>query len=72
MKTDTRVDAYIAGFPPDVHVQLASVRDAIRRVVPDAEETISYGIPTFTLEGRSIVHVAAWKRHLSLYPVPDG
>ena len=40
--------------------------------MPDAEETISYGIPTFTLAGRSVVHVAAWKRHVSLYPVPAG
>jgi uncharacterized protein YdhG (YjbR/CyaY superfamily) len=72
MKPDARVDAYIAGFPPAVQVQLGSVRDAIRRVVPGAEETITYAIPTFILKGRSLVHFAGWQHHISLYPVPDA
>jgi uncharacterized protein YdhG (YjbR/CyaY superfamily) len=70
MTTDERVAAYLAGLAPDARAGLDSVRATIRDLVPDAEETISYGIPTFSLAGRSFVHVAAWKRHLSLYPVP--
>jgi uncharacterized protein YdhG (YjbR/CyaY superfamily) len=70
MTTDERVAAYMAGLPPAARTDLDSVRAIVRDLVPDAEETISYGIPTFSLAGRSFVHAAAWKRHLSLYPVP--
>jgi len=44
----------------------------VRLVVPEAEETISYGIPTFDLNGKHLVHVGAWKTHVALYPVPSG
>jgi len=47
------------------------VRRTIRAVVPDAAETISYDMPTWTLSGSSLVHLAAWKKHLSLYPAPE-
>ena len=69
--TDEALAAYLAGLPPDARTALDVVRDVVREVIPSAEERISYGMPTFTLGGRSIVHVAAWKRHVSLYPVPD-
>jgi uncharacterized protein YdhG (YjbR/CyaY superfamily) len=69
--TTTAVDEYISTFPPDVAAQLEAVRQAIRQAAPDAEERISYGIPTFTLGGRYLVYFAGWKHHISLYPVPD-
>ena len=65
------VDEYIASFPPDVQVTLEAVRVAIREVVPGTEERISYGIPTFTLDGRYVVYFSGWKRHVSVYPIPD-
>lgn len=65
------VDDYISGFPPETQRALESARQAIHRAVPGAGETISYQIPTFTLDGRRFVHLAGWKKHLSLYPVPD-
>lgn len=68
--TDERVTTYLAGLPPATRSALGAVRGVVREVLPGADETISYGIPTFSLQGRAIVHVAAWKRHLSLYPVP--
>ncbi|HZW00993.1 MAG TPA: DUF1801 domain-containing protein [Candidatus Deferrimicrobium sp.] len=70
MTADERVAAYLADLAPEARTALDSVRATVRDLVPDAEETISYGIPTFTLAGRAFVHVAAWKRHVSIYPVP--
>jgi len=75
MGTDQRaprdIDEYIAGFPPDVQEILEQVRMTIREAAPDAEETIKYAIPTFTLEG-ILVHFAAFKKHVGFYPTPTG
>ena len=65
------VDDYIASFPPEVQRTLEEVRAAIRAAVPDTEERISYGIPTFTHAGRYVVYFSGWKRHVSVYPIPD-
>jgi uncharacterized protein YdhG (YjbR/CyaY superfamily) len=61
------VDAYIASFPPAVRERLAVIRQTIRKVVPEAQEKISYGIPTFTLDG-NLIHYAAFRNHIGLYP----
>jgi uncharacterized protein YdhG (YjbR/CyaY superfamily) len=71
-EVDERLAAYLAGVPTQARSALDAVRAIIREVAPAAQEAIAYGIPTFALGGRSVVHVAAWKRHLSLYPVPAG
>lgn len=65
------IDDYIAAFPPDVQDMLQRVRATIRRAAPGAEETIRYQIPTFTLNG-NLVHFAAYKHHIGLYPAPRG
>lgn len=69
--TYATVDEYIASFPGDVQRTLEDVRAAIRAVVPGTEERISYGIPTFALDGRYVVYFSGWKRHVSVYPIPD-
>ena len=66
-----KIDEYIAGFPPDVQEILQKVRTTIRRAAPQAQETISYQMPTFKLEG-NLVHFAAFKNHIGLYPTPSG
>ena len=65
------VDAYIAGFPQDVQKILRKVRQTIRKAAPDGQETISYQIPTFTQNG-VLIHFAAFKNHIGLYPAPRG
>jgi uncharacterized protein YdhG (YjbR/CyaY superfamily) len=65
------IDEYIAGFPPDVQEILEEVRATIRSAAPGAEETISYQMPTFRLEG-NLVHFAAFKKHIGFYPAPTG
>ena len=66
------IDEYIADFPPDVQEILEMIRVTIRKAAPDAEETISYQIPTFNLKGKYLVYFAAYKKHIGLYPAPRG
>jgi uncharacterized protein YdhG (YjbR/CyaY superfamily) len=65
------IDEYIAGFPKDVQEILEKIRMTIREAAPEAEETISYQLPTFTLYG-NLVHFAAFKKHIGFYPTPTG
>ena len=65
------VDDYIASFPPGVEQRLELVRQAVLRGIPGAEETISYQIPTFKVNGKYILYFAGWKHHLAVYPIPE-
>ena len=65
------VDDYIASFPADVAGVLEEARRVIRRAAPTAAESISYGMPTFSLGDRHLVYLAGWKKHVALYGVPD-
>lgn len=47
---------------------LQRVRSTIRKAVPEAEEVISYKIPTYKLPGGTVLYFAGWKQHYSLYP----
>ena len=64
------VDEYVDALPEDVRAVMAGLRRSIRAVVPDVVETIRYAMPTFVLDGLPLLHVAAWKRHVGLYPLP--
>jgi uncharacterized protein YdhG (YjbR/CyaY superfamily) len=76
MSTDqsapTTIDAYIAAFPPEVQAILEQIRQVIHEEVPNLGETISYGMPTFTLHEKYLVYIAAHKKHIGLYPAPTG
>ena len=68
-KTDFKsVDEYIAAHPKDLQAILQRVRSAIRKALPDADEVISYQIPTYKRHGGYVVYFAGWKQHYSLYP----
>jgi uncharacterized protein YdhG (YjbR/CyaY superfamily) len=73
MKTSkpNTIDDYIAGFPADVQKILQQIRATIKKAAPDATEAISYAIPTFKLNG-NLIHFAAFKNHIGLYPTPVG
>ena len=60
---------YLAKQPDDARKTLRKVRAAIRRALPGAEETISYQIPCYKLDGAYVVYFAGWKQHYALYPV---
>jgi uncharacterized protein YdhG (YjbR/CyaY superfamily) len=66
------VDKYIAGFPKEVQEILEKLRKLIKKLVPEATETISYQIPTFVLGKRNLVHFAGYKNHIGFYPTPSG
>ena len=72
MSKATTVDEYIRSFPDDVQAILEKVRRTLHRAVPDAGEKISYQMPTITLDGKYVVYFAAWKDHISVYPLPAG
>jgi uncharacterized protein YdhG (YjbR/CyaY superfamily) len=67
----TTIDEYISSFPKNIQKMLGDVRSVIRKVAPDSVEAISYGIPTFKLNG-NLVHFAAFKNHIGFYPAPNG
>jgi uncharacterized protein YdhG (YjbR/CyaY superfamily) len=65
------IDEYIATFPGEIQKLLKEVRATIKAAAPDAEEKISYQMPTFFLNG-NLVHFAAHKNHIGFYPTPAG
>ena len=69
--TVNSIDEYIAKFPEEVQRILIELRAVIKESAPDAEERISYKMPTFALKG-NLVHFAAYKNHIGFYPTPNG
>lgn len=65
------MDEYINTFPESVQRILNELRQTIKEAAPEAEETINYQIPTFTLHG-NLVHFAAFEKHIGFYPTPGG
>lgn len=66
------INEYIKTFPPLVQKVLRKIRSEIKDMVPEAEESISYGMPTFKLNGKNLVHFAGWEKHIGFYPTPNG
>ncbi|MFA6276224.1 MAG: DUF1801 domain-containing protein [Pedobacter sp.] len=67
----TTIDEYINGFPHEVQEHLRQIRETIKNAAPQAKEKISYGMPTFYLNG-NLIHFAGYKNHIGLYPAPQG
>ena len=66
-KIPKNIDDYAGRFPQEVQQLLKKMRLTIRKAAPKAKEAISYGIPTFTLDG-NLVHFAAFKSHIGFFP----
>lgn len=72
MKVYKNIDEYIESFPDDVQDDLVRFRETLRRVVPQGEEAMRYGMPTIRFSGRNLVHFAAFRKHIGFYPAPSG
>lgn len=72
MKNINNIDAYIRTYPEDVQYLLQKIRQTIQNAVPKAEEAIKYGLPTFVLNGKNLVHFGGFKNHIGFYPAPSG
>lgn len=70
--TAKNIDGYIAGFPEHVQTILEQVRATIKKAALEAEETISYGMPAFKLNGKPLVYFAGYKNHIGFYATPTG
>ena len=66
------IDLFISNYPPEVQTIMQKIRATIHKSAPEAEETIGYGIPTFKLNGKNLVHFSAFKEHIGFYPTPTG
>lgn len=65
------IDHYLENVPSSQKEVLQHIRTVIHEVIPDAEEVIGYGMPTFKYKGKNVVHFAAFKDHMSLFPSSD-
>jgi uncharacterized protein YdhG (YjbR/CyaY superfamily) len=68
----TSVDKYIASFPQETQKALEDVRTIIKSIAPQARENISYQMAAFEVNGKNFIGLAAWKKHISIYPIPSG
>lgn len=71
MNKPNDINEYIASFPPQVQKLLEQVRTTIQKAAPQAQEAISYAMPTFKLNG-NLVYFAAFKNHIGFYALPSG
>ena len=62
------VDEYLNRIEPSQRKQFERVRKIVKKLVPEAEEVISYGIPTWKYRGKYLIYFAAFKNHMSIYP----
>ena len=66
VKKITSVDEYISAFPNEVQEKLEEIRKIAHEIAPNADEKISYGVPTITLNGKYLVYFAGYKKHISI------
>ena len=72
MARTTTVTDYIAKSPPAARRALKQLRSAIKAAAPGITERISYRIPMFALDDHYLLYIAAFKEHVSVYPVTSG
>jgi uncharacterized protein YdhG (YjbR/CyaY superfamily) len=72
MKIAPTVDAYIQNFPATTQMILREVRATIQKAAPMAEESISYGMPAYKINGKPVVYFAGYENHIGFYATPTG
>ncbi len=70
MKNYKNIDEYIRNYPENVQKILQAIRNLIAKEIPAGVEVIKYGIPTFRLNGKNLIHFGGYKSHIGFYPAP--
>lgn len=70
-KAMNEVDTYLERVTPTQKDSLQHIRELIHKIIPDVEEVIGYGMPTFKYKGKNVIHIAAFKDHMSLFPTSE-
>ncbi len=65
-------DEYISSFPKETQILLQEVRKTIKNAAPNTNESISYGMPAYKLNGKALVYFAGYKNHIGFYATPTG
>jgi uncharacterized protein YdhG (YjbR/CyaY superfamily) len=72
MKQVKNIPEYIELYPRDTQKKLKLFRSIVKKLVPKVEESIAYGMPTFKVNSKNLVHFAAYEKHIGFYPTPSG
>lgn len=70
MNKPKNTDEYISDLPAETQKIMKQLRALIKKIIPKADEVISYGIPAFKMNGKAVIFFAAFKNHIGLYPAP--
>lgn len=65
---EAEVDDYLSRLDQSCRDTLQEMRHRILRVIPDAEQGLSYGLPVFRVQGKPLAGLAAFRNHLSYLP----
>ncbi|HEX6221407.1 MAG TPA: DUF1801 domain-containing protein [Acidimicrobiia bacterium] len=72
MSDRAAVDKYIEKAPQPHRSTLSEIRETLRELLPDATETISYGMPAFKVGSKPVAGYAYYKNHCSYFPHSSG
>lgn len=72
MEKPKSTDEYISSFPKETQIILQEVRKTIKNAAPNTNESISYGMPAYKLNGKALVYFAGYKNHIGFYATPTG
>lgn len=71
MKSYKNFEDYFSDFERETAEKLEQIRNGIKTTIPDVEECIKYAMPTFTFKNKNLIHFAAYKNHIGIYPGPE-
>ena len=66
------IEKYLGFISTEQRTEFERIKTIVRKVVPDATETMAYGIPTFKYKGKNLLHFGAFKDHVSIFPGPKA
>ena len=72
MKTPKTYEEYCLDFPEETQIILENLKNFIQNLLPKSELCINYGIPTFKIKGKNVIHFAGFRNHIGLYPSSEA